>query len=170
MLLLPREIKDDNKLLPPDKNLPLLFVYGTLKRGHANHRRIEEAEFVCRLNLTPDFYMISFGGFPGIVYRNDFPENLRPTSPKLQPTQITGELYRVTKEMLASVDLLEGHPTFYKRRVLDVSTVGEQAYFYVLPTSYVVNGARNRDMVDNGIWKPTAEELEWAKKTRGDMQ
>lgn len=78
-----------------------IAVYGTLKRGHYNHRFLENSKFIDK-GITLDKYnMTSNGHFP---YLNPDGEH-----------QIKIELYEVTPDVLKNLDRLEGHPTFYTR-------------------------------------------------------
>jgi gamma-glutamylcyclotransferase (GGCT)/AIG2-like uncharacterized protein YtfP len=88
----------------------LVFVYGTLKAGHGNHRLLERAERIGDRWLTAaDFVLYDLGSFPGLVETDV--EGGEP---------VTGELYRVDDATLASLDGLEGHPFLYRREWIAV--------------------------------------------------
>ena len=108
----------------------LAFVYGSLlgptnrttgEGALGNHRVIADAKFLGE-HITDDKYtMISLGGFPGVL------ENGK--------TAIKGEVYEVTDDIFASLDRLEGYPSFYGRKQID--TVYGKAWIYLLPESYL---------------------------------
>jgi len=104
----------------------LLFVYGTLKRGLGNHHVLvgAGAEFISEVR-TVDPLPLVIDGLPYLVDRPG------------EGHQVQGELYRVVRdEGWESLDRLEGHPSFYCRRVIaTVDENGERfeawAYFVV---------------------------------------
>lgn len=84
----------------------IIFVYGTLKQGWGNHRCIEGQEYLGHAETQyPNWQMYSLGGFPGVTEGNK---------------TITGELYAIDDEAFARCDRLEGHPNFYKRRMIGI--------------------------------------------------
>ena len=116
-----------------------IYVYGTLKRGYGNYERLLEGRstFIGEAISAPEFVMISLGGFPGIVRGGETP--------------IHGEIFEVSDEVLARLDRLEGHPTWYERQPITVTlTDGTTAEVegYVLPASYLTRGPH----ISTGIW------------------
>ena len=71
----------------------LVFVYGTLRAGASNHHRMSGAEPVGRATVRGRLYRIDW--YPGLV---------------IDPAGevVTGEVYRVTGELLATLDDFEG--------------------------------------------------------------
>ncbi len=122
-----------------------VFVYGTLKKGHGNHRLLETSQFLGRCKLYDHFRLVSLGGFPGLV---KVPED----QPKCE---VSGEVYAVTDDVLTSLDYLEGHPRFYERQ--KVKTPFKNAWAYFLPDAYL------RYPLVATSWKPSPEEIEWLK-------
>ena len=120
-----------------------VFVYGSLKKGHGNHRLLEGAKSLGRCFIEGRYRMLSLGGFPGLVQ-----------SDKLESMKIVGEVYQIGEDQLRSLDFLEGHPKFYERQ--KVQTPWKNAWCYFLPESYL----EGYPPVGN-IWRPTEEELEW---------
>ncbi len=87
-------------------------VYGTLRRGHGNHRLLENAKFEGR-RVVSGFNMFMLGSvIPGI---------------KPGDGEVTVETY--SEYDLGPLDQLEGHPNFYKREVVDIDD--EPHYIYV---------------------------------------
>ncbi|HTA93788.1 MAG TPA: gamma-glutamylcyclotransferase family protein [Polyangiaceae bacterium] len=72
----------------------LLFVYGSLKRGQANHRQLRGARFIAAVRTVPAFALRELAGYPALV----------PGS-----RAIAGELYEVPTERLAELDEFEGN-------------------------------------------------------------
>lgn len=116
----------------------VLFVYGSLKRGFGNHRLLENlrAKFLGEAKSEPVFTMYSLGGFPGIIRNGDTP--------------VSGELYEVPSSGMSDLDMLEGHPNFYRREDIRLEN-GQVVLGYVLPVrSEYVNGC---PVIDDGVWK-----------------
>lgn len=120
-----------------------VFVYGTLKQGHGNHRLLAQAKFLGRCAVEGPHRLVSLGGFPGLVEK-----------PNLDPHKIVGEVYQVNEDTLQALDFLEGHPRFYERR--KVSTPFKNAWTYYLPEAYLDNGAYPQV---GACWRPNAEEI-----------
>ena len=87
--------------------LHTVFVYGTLKRGYWNNRRLANSEFVGQATTMSLFHLRNIG-FP-IAYLD---------GPTLR--SVKGELWRVDDATLASLDSLEGVPHHYQRIKIQV--------------------------------------------------
>ena len=81
-----------------------LFVYGTLKKQHSRNNILGADSFIREIKTLPNYTMIDLGAFPGIL---DLGANV-----------IYGELYEVDNSVLGMCDLIEGHPNFYKRKLV----------------------------------------------------
>lgn len=82
-------------------------VYGSLKRGFGNHRLIEGQTFINNgFTMNDGYTMYSLGAFPGVVEDGD--------------SDIQVELYEVDDAGLERLDRLEGHPTFYCRKQVNI--------------------------------------------------
>lgn len=91
----------------------LIFVYGTLKRGHPNHATLAGADFISSATTIERFPLLIQG---------------RWFSPVLLPEpgcgeRVRGELWTIDAAMLARLDTLEsvGLPTGYTRAAIDVA-------------------------------------------------
>jgi len=90
-----------------------LFVYGTLRKGLSNHHFISESECIGAGKTVEKFSLyLSQIGLPMVA-----------KAPQLY--QIHGEIYEVSDAKLAQLDLLEGHPNWYKREQIDVEIDGK---------------------------------------------
>lgn len=96
----------------------LLFVYGSLRQGLGNHHflRDENVSYLGNFVTEPEWTMYSLGGFPALVDEGT--------------TAITGELYAVPEAVYASIERLEGYPTFYQRKSL-TTPHGEAEVYYI---------------------------------------
>ena len=97
-----------------------IAVYGTLRRGYGNHRRVATSTLVGE-GLTKEKYTMYASGIPFV--------DKKPTC------QIRVEIYEVTPEVLKSVDSLEGHPYAYKREPIPIEMdngdkLDAELYFY----------------------------------------
>ncbi len=90
-----------------------LFVYGTLKRGHYNHRWLEDAAYIADV--------ITKRRYPMVVHKEPFPYLLDREGAGYR---IKGELYKIDRETLHMLDILEGYPELYNRKELEVEHMG----------------------------------------------
>jgi len=108
-----------------------VFVYGTLMEGFGNHRRLEDARSVGPGETTDTFEMWTHTGFPYVCEKNasgDWLDHADAFTP------ITGEVYEVDEAGMYGLDRLEGYPTHYTRRVVQVRLVGGEhvaAWMYI---------------------------------------
>lgn len=95
-----------------------VFVYGTLKRGEANHGVMESAsgEFVSESKLA-GYYMVNTPWYP-FAAKSDNDDDY-----------IEGELYKVPADKLHILDTLEGYPQLYDRDTVDVQDL--DVFIYV---------------------------------------
>jgi gamma-glutamylcyclotransferase (GGCT)/AIG2-like uncharacterized protein YtfP len=94
-----------------------LFVYGSLKRGRANHHELGSAEYVCMARTAPRFALRVVAGYPALA----------PGS-----RAIEGELYLVAVSALPALDEFEG-VTYVRREVELGSGARALAYLARLP-------------------------------------
>lgn len=92
----------------------LVFVYGTLKRGHGNNRLLKQgnATYLGDAYTARHFIMYD-GGFPRVAEIAEIPRD--PVGFR-SGGHITGELWSCDSATLAHLDSLEGTPTFYRRQ------------------------------------------------------
>ncbi len=93
----------------------LVFVYGTLKRGHPNHDVLARADarFLMAWATAPEYEMVDLGAFPAVQEGGG--------------TAIHGEIYEVGD--LAPIDRLEGYPVLYGRKRIE--TPCGEAWLYI---------------------------------------
>jgi len=80
-----------------------LFVYGTLKSGHARSGLLEGQTLQGKAVTVPEYRMYNCGSYPALVYD---PEN---------GEEIEGELWEIDNELLHRLDRVEGVPDLYVR-------------------------------------------------------
>ena len=111
-----------------------VFVYGSLKKGFGNHPyHLGKADYLGIAVTLPQYSLFSLGSYPGVINGGI--------------TAIEGELYDVTDQELASLDRLEGHPSYYKRE--EIETSEGVAWIYLLKS----NDYRNIPIIEDGIWR-----------------
>lgn len=121
--------------------MQLIFVYGTLKRGNALNHELKASEFVGEaITSAPSFRMFCNGAYPCV-------SNIGKSG-----YRIVGEVYKVSDRILVELDLIEGHPTLYRRTqelfmLADGSFVVGQLYIYNRP----IWGVRE---ITSGCWFP----------------
>lgn len=104
-----------------------VFVYGTLKRGYANHFLLADAQYLGDSELE-GFELWDLGSYPGI----------RP-SPR-ETARVHAELYETDSQILARLDALEDYfgPNDQRNlydRIRTSDTNGKSAWVYVLRES-----------------------------------
>ena len=97
----------------------VLFVYGSLKRGHRNHRLLADQQFLGEAVTEPCYRLVDLGTYPGMI------EDTRGLS-------VTGELWAVGECALAELDDLECADAPYYRGPVAVAggTEPAEAYFF----------------------------------------
>lgn len=73
-----------------------VFVYGTLKRGEANHEQLRGATYLGPATTLPGHTLYDLGDYPGLV-RDSADE-----------VGVTGELWELNQDHLARLDAFEG--------------------------------------------------------------
>ena len=106
-------------------NWHLVFVYGSLMQKADSIRSLDkfgsEAEFVSdTVTSSQQFDMLHLGHFPGVI-------------DSASGHRVAGELWRVTNRVFRELDLIEGYPDFYTRKM--VPTEHGIAWMYYLPES-----------------------------------
>lgn len=92
-------------------------MYGSLKRGRANHHELHAAEFVAAARTAQGFALRMIHGYPALVPGT---------------RAISGELYRVPLSALAALDEFEGSD--YVRQAIDLDgSQGALAYLSRVP-------------------------------------
>ena len=75
----------------------LLFIYGTLKRGHCRARMLDGQRFIGGVQTKPIYRLVNCGKYPGLI-RADTADG----------RAIEGELWEVDRVCLALLDEEEG--------------------------------------------------------------
>lgn len=120
---------------PPEPEArTLVFVYGTLLAGEPNHRYLRRARLVAEGLTRPQFTLYDLGAFPGLVRGGSH--------------AVPGEVYEVDEPTLAALDLLEGHPEFYCRSTIALTT-GVSVETYLLTARQVAG----RPIIASGSWR-----------------
>ena len=119
-----------------NKNNTLVAVYGTLREGFGNHRRLLSHVTKVGKGRTKDKYIMVQSGIPYV-------------SKSEQKDNIVVEVYEVDNDVtLPRLDSLEGHPRWYRREPIPVvldngEEVTAELYFNEVETSrynYVEDG------------------------------
>ena len=97
--------------------MPLLLVYGTLKRDKSNHRKLGISEFVGEATTAQPYLLLQDSNihYPFLI---DIPV-----------APFTGELYEVSDTLITQLDCFEGHPHLFERRSIQLID-GREAFTY----------------------------------------
>jgi gamma-glutamylcyclotransferase (GGCT)/AIG2-like uncharacterized protein YtfP len=105
----------------------LVAVYGTLKRGNGNYNRfLSDSKFVGK-GVTKDKYPLMISGLPYLIDKKGTGHN------------VEVEVFKVSREVMFDLDALEGHPTWYQRKQVDI-VVGKGKKERVLKCWVYFNG------------------------------
>lgn len=107
----------------------LLFVYGILRKGESSHYLLQDSELLGMYETPPVYALFDFGNRPGLVDGH---------------SAITGEVYRVSNQVLSDLDLFEDVPVEYRRELID--TPFGQAWIYIY------QGAASGVAIESGDW------------------
>jgi gamma-glutamylcyclotransferase (GGCT)/AIG2-like uncharacterized protein YtfP len=118
----------------PPTGPQLLFVYGTLMRGMANHRQL--AGLACQGTAElAGFALYDLGPFPMAIASGDPQQRLH------------GELYAVPPAQLQALDRFEGAPRLYQRKRHRLAD-GRRVWLYVGQPRQV----RHVAVIPSGRW------------------
>lgn len=121
---------------------PLYAVYGTLRQGFGNYNRLlnnEHCVYLGTQKTTPNFKMVSLGGYPGVI-------------PDAGTQEVTVEIFQVNSPKVEQqLDWLEGYPSFYQKTTIDTQ--------WGKADMYILNNEEwgNRPVVESGDWKQFVE-------------
>jgi len=104
-----------------------VFVYGTLQSRAQTIRSLSESshsEFVACCETSQNYKMYDLGHFPGVTMCDQSLGNV-----------IAGELWCVSDSMMDQLDVIEGYPDFYNRKIID--TTAGRAWMYYLPETHL---------------------------------
>ncbi|MCG3722230.1 gamma-glutamylcyclotransferase family protein [Vibrio cincinnatiensis] len=108
----------------------LVFVYGTLRQGEANHYYLEESPLLGSWVTPPEYALHDLGPYPGLSAGHQ---------------SIHGEVYQVDDSTLAKLDILEDVPVEYRRESLDTP--------YGLAWIYIYQDvSRLTAVIESGDW------------------
>ncbi len=93
-----------------------VFVYGTLRKGGENHALLTGSENLGMAMTTGKYTMLDMGDYPAVIDQGFH--------------AIVGEVYMVSGEIIAKLDVLEEYPDYYQRII--ISTPYGDAWIYVL--------------------------------------
>jgi gamma-glutamylcyclotransferase (GGCT)/AIG2-like uncharacterized protein YtfP len=121
--------------------VPRVFVYGSLRRGQANHALLQGAACAGTALTLPRYTLVDLGPYPALLEGGT--------------TAVEGELYDVTQETLALLDQLEEHPDVYRRGPVALSG-GQAAEAYFLQPQR----RQGAPAIPAGRWPPPSTDKE----------
>lgn len=124
-----------------------VMVYGTLRRGKGNNHLLRYSEYVGRTLIKGKLSLYDMGGIPALVERSEGDDS-----------SVLVDVYDVPPDTLTTLDMLEGHPDWYQRKVA-TTDIGE-GWVYTMPIR--ANVPRTWQLLDGG-WRLSEEETEWLR-------
>lgn len=117
----------------------MLFAYGSLRLGEANHDALSDALALGSATIA-NARLVDLGPYPALV-------EVAPATSSVDYL-VVGELYQVDDAVLARLDVIKEHPALFQRRSLEL-TDGREAHVYVMHAEQV----RGRKRIASGDWK-----------------
>jgi gamma-glutamylaminecyclotransferase len=115
---------------PPDPTADatraIVFVYGTLKRGHVRHFALAGQRFLGEARTRPQYRMVNLGSYPALI--------------ECGSAGVVGELWEIDANCLALLDHVERTADLMYRRTRVAlapphEAVVAEAYFYLADCS-----------------------------------
>ena len=136
-----------------------VFTYGSLMRGLHNHHLLSSAQLLGAARTAASSYVLvdSGLGFP-------FAIDAASRETRHPRTALLGECYAVDDATLEKMDVLEGHPDWYRRKQVALEGEDEPAWAYLLIDEETLARAE-REMAScaDGDWRTRATaEVGWA--------
>jgi gamma-glutamylcyclotransferase (GGCT)/AIG2-like uncharacterized protein YtfP len=116
-----------------NENKTLVAVYGSLRQGMGNHRLLEGQDFLGKTTVS---------GFSMYRYCNGYPACILDGG----TNTIITEVYSVDDSCFASLDMLEGYPSFYNRS--QVKTELGEVWVYHMSE----DGVGDAPLIPSGDW------------------
>ena len=91
-----------------------LFIYGTLKKGFIRNECLHNCEFLGTFITTPEYDLRIAGSLPYITEGKYY---------------IEGEVYTLNEEDIYYIDRIEGHPSLYIRKRINMLNL-DNVYTY----------------------------------------
>jgi len=120
--------------------MPLLFVYGTLKRGHLLHHHMGDAPCLGAARTTTGYALYRLDWYPALV-------------PERDAAGVSGELFEVTPALLSLLDVVEGAPDQYQRVEIEIAELDGQPVSLCCLTYVYRQPLTNRLRITNGDWE-----------------
>jgi len=95
---------------------PLVFVYGSLRRGESNHHYLRAAAYLGEHVTAAAYTMFDLGAYPGVIATGAM--------------RIKGEVYAIDRLILEHLDVLEDYPCSYGRELIDTFWGAAWIYLY----------------------------------------
>lgn len=123
----------------------VLFIYGTLKRGHCRADALAGQTFLGEVTTVAEAYvLLDCGAYPGLV------------EAKHNAAPVEGELWRVDDDCLARLDAIEGvaEGLFARRavRLRDLADLTDPLPAEAIPQAYFYTGETTGKRACGGRW------------------
>jgi gamma-glutamylcyclotransferase (GGCT)/AIG2-like uncharacterized protein YtfP len=107
----------------------ILFAYGSLRRGEPHHEMLEGATCIGTAFTTRGYRLVDLSVYPAMI--------------EFRGHRVYGELYRVTREIRRSLDVLKEVPVLFQRTTVELED-GRRAQTYVMRDDQVPGRRRLR--------------------------
>jgi len=107
----------------------LVFAYGSLRKGEADHGALEGAEFIGNTHTVSNYRLVDLGVYPAMI--------------EFAGSRVFGEVYAVTRDIRRHLDVLKEVPVLFQRVVIGLED-GRTAEAYVMREQQVRGRRRLR--------------------------
>jgi gamma-glutamylaminecyclotransferase len=107
----------------------ILFVYGTLKKGHGRNVILAGQKFLREAKTTPNYALYDLGAFPAMVKDSK------------NGVSVEGELWEIDPDFVSYLDMVEGSPHFYKLEKIELNS-GEIVHSYLFQQPLIMGHNR----------------------------
>ncbi len=107
----------------------IVFAYGSLRKGEADHPALEGAKFLGQAFTAPRYRMVDLNVYPAMI---EFPGH-----------RVFGELYQVTREIRRRLDVLKEVPVLFQRIRIELED-GREVETYAMRENQVPGRRRLR--------------------------
>jgi len=139
------------------------FVYGTMRHFAHNHKRLQNAVYIGSGRTDEKMYL-SYDRHSKIPHAGQIFNFMNFVDEERYQTNVLGELYLVPLVDVPSIDALEGHPTWYERRLTTINaelllTEGESTQFakieaWMYHFDIVSFNGKHHGLIQTGNYEP----------------
>lgn len=150
-------MSDQDQMEQSEIEPKMLFTYGTFRPADEDSPRNLDEDRLVGEGIIEGAVMFHIGGFPGVIPLDRIEGQTKGAIPdEIESTEVVGDLldYRDMddeewEETLNRFDMIEGHPSMFKRERIRVEIDGTE---YLTWTYFYNREPRNAPVITGGDW------------------